>query len=71
MNGVDGDQMKRAIIQQRDGGISVEIVWYQDILHYRELHDDFVLFHDSNVVSLDEYDRIDPTRVLRGEKIST
>ena len=71
MNGVDGDQMKRAIIQQRDGGISVEIVWYQDILHDRELHDDFVLFDDSNVVSLDEYDRIDPTRVLRGEKIST
>jgi hypothetical protein len=70
MTGPEGDQVKGAIIQQREGGISVEIAWYQDIMHDRELHDDFVLFDDSNVLFLDEYDRIDPTRVLRGEKIS-
>lgn len=69
MKGADGDEIRRIIIQQRDGGVLVEIAWYQDIMHDRELHDDFVLFDDSDVVFVDEYDRIDPTRVLKGSKI--
>jgi len=69
MKGPEADQLKRIIVQQRDAEILVEIVWYEDILHDRELHDDFVLFDESNVVFVDEYDRIDPTRVLRGDRI--
>jgi hypothetical protein len=34
------------------------------------LHDDFVLFEDSNVAYRDEHDPLDTTRVLKGELIS-
>lgn len=68
MEGDTGAQIRRIVNHQKAHGISIEVVWLADVSS--ELHEDFVLFDQSNVAYRDEHDPHDPTRVLKGERIT-
>jgi hypothetical protein len=68
MEGDTGTRIRRIVNHQKEHGVSIGIVWLADVS--AELHEDFVLFDQSNVAYRDEHDPHDPTRVLKGERIT-
>lgn len=64
-----GERIRQAIIDQKNNGIRVDIVWSTSISQYPELHDDFTLFDGPGKLFKDEHDPLDPTRVHKATKI--
>jgi hypothetical protein len=68
MDGQTGEKIKQIVQHQRANGIAIGVVW--DSVVPPELQEDFVLFEASDIAYRDEHDPHDPTRILKGERIS-